>query len=127
MQIDLTASTPSNGAQPQPDESGRRLRLAVAARNFGDTPIDESLRRIAEIGFDACDNFDWRDENTFTAYREGLRRYGLSAGVLVVNKKPDVNALGCSLVDPAERSGFLHELELCVRPRAPLAARNLRF
>jgi hydroxypyruvate isomerase len=91
-----------------------RLRLAVAARNFADLPIDESVRRIAELGFDACDNFDWRDESVFTQFRQALSRFGVAAGVLVVNKKPDVNALACSLVDPAEREGFLEELRLCI-------------
>ena len=32
----------------------------------------------------------------------------------MVNKKPDVNALGCSLVSPEDREGFLEELRLCI-------------
>jgi hydroxypyruvate isomerase len=32
----------------------------------------------------------------------------------VVNKVPDVNALGCSLNDPADREGFLRELGRCI-------------
>lgn len=91
----------------------KRLRLSVAARNFEGVPVMDALERIARIGFDTVDNFDWRDPDLFRAYREGLRRFGLGAGVLVINKKPDVNALGCSLVDPGERGGFLRELELC--------------
>lgn len=91
----------------------KRLRLSVAARNFEGVPVLEALERIAAAGFDTVDNFDWRDAETFRTYREGLRRFGLGAGVLVINKKPDVNALGCSIVDPAERGGFLQELELC--------------
>jgi hydroxypyruvate isomerase len=93
----------------------KRLRLSVAARNFAGIPTAESLRKIAEIGFDTVDNFDWRDETEFGIYRELLPALGLGAGVLVVNKVPDVNALGCSLVSPADREGFLRELELCVR------------
>jgi hydroxypyruvate isomerase len=98
------------------DERARqehRLRLSVAARNFEGVPLFEALERIAAIGFDTVDNFDWRNPELFRHYQEGLKRYDLGAGVLVVNKKPDVNALGCSLVDPAERGGFLRELELC--------------
>jgi hydroxypyruvate isomerase len=91
----------------------RRLKLSVAARNFEGVPLFEALERIAAIGFDTIDNFDWRDPALFRLYQEGLKRYDLGAGVLVVNKKPDVNALGCSLVDPAERGGFLREMELC--------------
>jgi hydroxypyruvate isomerase len=91
----------------------QRLRLSVAARNFEGVPLFEALERIAAIGFDTVDNFDWRNAELFRLYQEGLKRYDLGAGVLVVNKKPDVNALGCSLVDPAERDGFLRELELC--------------
>ena len=85
------------------------------ARNFGGAPLRESLERIAAIGFDTCDNFDWRDAAVFAEYRiRVLRGPGLGAGVLVVNKKPDVNALGCSLVSPDERGGFLAELLLCI-------------
>ena len=91
----------------------QRLRLSVAARNFEGVPLFEALERIAQIGFDTIDNFDWRNPDLFRLYQEGLKRYDLGAGVLVVNKKPDVNALGCSLVDPGERDGFLQELELC--------------
>jgi hydroxypyruvate isomerase len=90
-----------------------RLRLSVAARNFEGVPVLDALERIAAIGFDTVDNFDWRNPDLFRLYQEGLKRRHLGAGVLVVNKKPDVNALGCSLVDPAERDGFLREAELC--------------
>ncbi|MDQ2948391.1 MAG: TIM barrel protein [Acidobacteriota bacterium] len=92
----------------------KRLGLSVAARNFGDVPIRESLERLAAIGYDTCDNFDWRNPAEFAEYRSGLAALGLVAGVLVVNKKPDVNALGCSLVSPDERAGFLEELKLCI-------------
>jgi hydroxypyruvate isomerase len=91
-----------------------RLGLSVAARNFGDVPLRESLENIARIGFDTCDNFDWREASLFREYKVLLKEFGLGAGVLVVNKKPDVNALGCSLVSPAERHGFLEELKLCI-------------
>ena len=92
----------------------KRLRLSVAARNFDGLPTRQSLETIARIGFDTVDNFNWRDPAEFAIYREALPALGLGAGVLVINKKPDVNALGCSLVSPDEREGFLHELRLCV-------------
>lgn len=91
-----------------------RLGLSVAARNFGDISIQTSLEKIANIGFDTCDNFDWRDPVLFAEYKVLLKRFNLGAGVLVVNKKPDVNALGCSLVSPDDREGFLEELRLCI-------------
>lgn len=91
-----------------------RLGLSVAARNFGDIPIRDSLRAVAKIGFDTCDNFDWRDAVQFAEYQTLLKEFNLGAGVLVVNKKPDVNALGCSLVSPEDRAGFLEELRLCI-------------
>jgi hydroxypyruvate isomerase len=94
--------------------NGRRLKLAVAARNFDGLPVRESLARIAAIGFDSCDNFDWRNRALFAEYRVVLREVGLAAGVLVVNKKPDVDAPGCSLVNPEDRPGFLEELRLCI-------------
>lgn len=100
-----------------PDRSPRaqnRLGLSVAARNFGDVPIRKSLERIAGIGFDTCDNFDWRDRPLFAEYKTLLPEFGLGAGVLVVNKKPDVDAPGCSLVVPEDRRGFLEELRQCV-------------
>jgi len=97
-------------AQP---EAGR-LRLSVAARNFGPVPVLEALENVARIGFDTCDNFPWRDPAEFAVYRQGLERFGLGAGVLVVNKFPDVNALGCSLTDAADRDGFRHQLQCCI-------------
>lgn len=102
-----------------------RLGLSVAARNFGDVPIRQSLEAVARIGFDTVDNFDWRDPDVFAEYCELLPRLGLGAGVLVINKKPDVNALGCSLVDPAERAGFLDELRLCVQAAEMVDCRRL--
>jgi hydroxypyruvate isomerase len=91
-----------------------RLRLSVAARNFGTLPIPEMLRTAAEIGFETCDNFNWREPAEFRCYADTLRTLDLQAGVLVVNKRPDVNALGCSLVSPADRERFLQELRLCI-------------
>ena len=95
-------------------EAEKRLRLSVAARNFAEAPTLASLEKIAAIGFDTVDNFNWRDPAEFRIYRENLARLGLGAGVLVVNKKPDVNALGCSLTDAADREGFLRELRCCI-------------
>jgi hydroxypyruvate isomerase len=103
----------------------KRLGLSVAARNFGDAPIRDSLRAIAKIGFDTCDNFDWRNEALFAEYKSLLKEFGLGAGVLVVNKKPDVNALGCSLVAPADRAGFLEELRLCIQAAGQVECRRL--
>lgn len=90
-----------------------RLRLSVAARNFGNVPIRVALEKVARAGFDTCDNFNWRDPVELVTYEEGLPEFGLGAGVLVINKKPDVNALGCSLAAPQDREGFLRELKLC--------------
>lgn len=101
-------------ASKERSHSKNRLGLSVAARNFEGVPIRQSLQRIAEIGFDTCDNFDWRNPGHFAEYKAGLKEFRLGAGVLVVNKKPDVNALGCSLVNPEERAGFLEELRLCI-------------
>jgi hydroxypyruvate isomerase len=112
MQIDplRSAGAEGNGGE----RACGRLRLAVAARNFGDVPIPTSLERVAKAGFDACDNFNWRDQREFGQFRKYLKEFGLVAGVLVVNKKPDVNALGCSLVLREDRAGFLEELRLCM-------------
>ena len=105
---------PGAVAEREEDVTPGRLGLSVAARNFGPVPVLEALRNVARIGFDACDNFNWRDEAEFARYLEGLARFGLRAGVLVVNKVPDVNALGCSLTDAADREGFLRELRRCI-------------
>jgi hydroxypyruvate isomerase len=116
MQTPLASSeTLDNSIHAEATEPKRnRLRLSVAARNFGPVPVLQALESVARAGFDTCDNFPWRDANEFATYAEGLRRYALGAGVLVVNKVPDVNALGCSLNDPADREGFLRELGRCI-------------
>lgn len=102
-----------------------RLGLSVTARNFGDLPIRQSLETVARIGFDTCDNFDWRSRTEFAVYRQALRDFGLGAGVLVVNKKPDVTALGCSLVSPRDNDGFLTELNLCIDAAHQVDCRRL--
>jgi len=110
MQHNAIATEPSDGRPHRKN----RLGLSVAARNYDGVPIRQSLEKIAKIGFDTCDNFDWRDAAVFAQYKLLLQEFNLGAGVLVVNKKPDVNALGCSLVFPDDRRGFLEELRLCV-------------
>jgi len=99
--------------------------LSVAARNFADAPTLESLERIAAIGFDTVDNFNWRDPAEFNIYLDNLPRLGLGAGVLVVNKVPDVNALGCSLTNAADRDGFLRELRSCVAAAEKMSCNRL--
>jgi len=63
----------------------------------------------------------------FRSSVEGLQRFHLSAGVLVVNKKPDVNALGCSLVSPADQEGFLLELAGCIEAAKQVNCRRLEI
>lgn len=113
MHDDQPASATVTGQNGQTRVPGG-LRLSVAARNFGDVPIRTSLERVAKAGFDTCDNFEWRNRREFEQFRQYLKEFALGAGVLVVNKKPDVNALGCSLVSPDDREGFLEELRLCI-------------
>ena len=55
-----------------------------------------------------------------------LKEFGVGGRrVLVVNKKPDVNALGCSLVSPVERDGFLKELRLCAEAASQVGCNRL--
>ncbi len=124
MHDDVLAGATVAGPNGQSRAPGR-LRLSVAARNFGDVPIATSLERVAQAGFDTCDNFDWRNPQEFGQFRKYLKQFGLGAGVLVVNKKPDVNALGCSLVSPENREGFLHELRLCIDAAHAVACTRL--
>jgi hypothetical protein len=68
------------------------LKLSVAALNFRgipDIPDTVTLQKLAAIGFETCDNFNWRDPVEFAAYKESLPQCHLGAGVLVVNKIPD--------------------------------------
>ena len=84
----MERSVGSPGAQSEEvsaESKVHRLRLAVAARNFGAVPVLEALEKVTRAGFDACDNFNWRDAAVLELYREGLERFGLRAGVLVVN------------------------------------------
>ncbi len=108
-----SSTLPAPGRQGDAAAREKRLRLSVAARNFAGAPTLECLEKIAAIGFDTVDNFNWRDPEEFRIYRENIPRLGLGAGVLVVNKIPDVNALGCSLTLPEDREGFLRETRLC--------------
>jgi hydroxypyruvate isomerase len=107
-----TNTASQTGTLEQQESQG--LPLGVAARHFTGIPIAEALAQIARAGFQFMDNFDWRNVGLFEDYKVAMRRHDLRAGVLVVNKVPDVNALGCSLVDVREREGFLHEMRACI-------------
>jgi hydroxypyruvate isomerase len=124
MRDELPASATVAGRNGNTRAPGR-LRLSVAARNFGVVPTRTSLEHVARAGFDTCDNFDWRNPVEFGQFKKYLKEFGLGAGVLVVNKKPDVNALGCSLVSPDDRAGFLEELRLCIDAAHAVACTRL--
>ena len=121
----MSSSSLTAGTAASVPAERKGLRLSVAARNFGTVAVEEALAATAAAGFETVDNFPWRDPWKFAEYAAGIRRFGLGAGVLVVNKVPDVDALGCSLNQPAEREGFLEALAACGAAAAQVGCNRL--
>ncbi len=71
---------------------------------------DEALALAKSLGYEGFEMFDWRDVDGERAqYRAAQQRHGLSAVCITANK--GVRAPGCGLTDPAERDGFLREIQ----------------
>ena len=83
-------------------------RPAQGVRQRKYTP-EQALALVHASGYQAFEMFNWRDAAELEAYQKAQRKYGLDCACLVANK--GVRAPGCSLNDPAEREGFLREIE----------------
>ncbi len=70
---------------------------------------DEALALARSHGYQGFEMFDWRDAGERDAYAAAMKKHGLKAVCITANK--GVRAPGCGLTDPAEREGFLREIE----------------
>jgi hydroxypyruvate isomerase len=86
-------------------------------------PVVESLALLARLGYDGYEMFDWRDPATLATFVAEKDKHGLFCACLVANKA--VTAPGCGLVNPRERDGFLHEMNLAIDAAKKLEAKQL--
>ena len=73
---------------------------------------DEALALASRHGYDGFEMFDWRDPEEREGYLAAMRMHELKAVCITANK--GVRAPGCGLTDPAERDGFLREIEAAI-------------
>ena len=86
-----------------------RMRLSVRVEPlFPGLTLAEQLRRVAAAGYQGYEFGDWRAANAkeIVALQ---RKLGLECVCIVGNKS--VNPKGMGLCDPAERAGFLAEIQ----------------
>lgn len=89
----------------------RKLRLSVTWGMMRSMPVPDALAKLNELGYDAYEMFNWRDEKTLAQFEQERKKYTLECSTLISNK--GVSAPGCGLVNPAEREQFLKEIEAC--------------
>jgi hydroxypyruvate isomerase len=85
------------------------LRLSIRVEPlFPGLPLAKQIEKVAEAGYQGFEFGDWRaaDANQITALKNRLK---LECVCLVGNR--GVNPKGMGLCDPAERSGFLTEIQ----------------
>ncbi len=121
----------AGGCGPVPETERRGLKLSVTCGMFRGEDIglpldtvdgrdprpeprrkyspDEALELASSIGYEGFEMFDWRNPEERGAYAAAMRKHGLEAVCITANK--GVRAPGCGLTDPAEREGFLAEIE----------------
>lgn len=75
------------------------------------------------LGYEGVEMFDWRDPVELEAYTAATREFGLEVVAITANK--GVRAPGCGLTDPAEREGFLAEIQEAIGAACGLGCRRL--
>jgi hydroxypyruvate isomerase len=104
-----------------PNEKG--LRLSVTWGMVSHLPVPEALALLNRLGYDAFEMFDWRNSVMLDTFAREMRKYPLTCACQVANK--GVTAPGCGLVNPGEREGFLHELNLAIEAAKKVDTKQL--
>ena len=84
---------------------------------------DQGLALAKSHGYEGFEMFDWRNEGERHAYADAMSKHGMEAVCITANK--GVRAPGCGLTDPAEREGFLQEIEAASTVAAEFNCRRL--
>jgi hydroxypyruvate isomerase len=85
------------------------LRLSVRVEPlFRTSSLPQAMERVAEAKYQGFEFGNWRDQDP-AAITKLKNRLGLECACLVGNRA--VNPKGMTLVDPAEREGFLAEIK----------------
>jgi hydroxypyruvate isomerase len=104
-----------------PSEKG--LRLSITWGMVGHLKVPEALALLDRLGYDAFEMFDWRNSALLDTFVREMGKYPLTCACQVANK--GVSAPGCGLVNPLEREGFLHELNLALEAAKKVDTKQL--
>jgi hydroxypyruvate isomerase len=115
------AGLPKMGRANLPNEKG--LRLSVTWGMVGQLKVPDALALLNRLGYDAFEMFDWRNPALLDTFVAEMRKYPLACACQVGNK--GVTAPGCGLVNPREREGFLHELNLAIEAAKKVDTKQL--
>jgi hydroxypyruvate isomerase len=94
-------------AQAAPPASGFKLSVRVEAL-FRDMNLEQMMAKVAEAGYQGFEFGNWRAQDP-AAITKLKNKLGLECACLVGNRA--VNPKGMTLVDPADREGFLAEIK----------------
>ena len=108
-----SAWPPSAHSVAQQSRKLNRLRLSVTWGMMSRMPIPDALAKLNDLGYDAYEMFNWRDQKTLDTFLVEAPKYpNLACATLVSNK--GVTASECGLVNPKERDQFLKEMEAAI-------------
>ena len=108
-----------------PEDSGKTEALG---RTTPGLPMqkyspDEGLALAHATGYQAFEMFNWRAPSEFEAYAKAQKKWGLDCACITVGQ--GVRAPGCSLTDPADREGFLQELQAGIAAGKKMGTKRL--
>jgi len=103
--------------------SGKGLRLSVTWGMLGKISVAEGLAMLDRMGYDAFEMIDWRNQSLLASFMEEKKKYSLACACLIANR--GVTAPGCGLVNPAEREGFLQQINLAVEAAKKMDCKKL--
>jgi len=105
-----------------PGEKG--LRLSVTWWLMRHLPVGEALALLVKHGYEAYEMFDWRNAQILETFVAERKKYAqLTCACLVANK--GVEAPGCGLVNPAEREGFIREVNASIEAAKKVDSKRL--
>ena len=105
----------------QPKRAGLKLSVRVEPL-FPALPLLKQIEKVAEAGYDGFEFGDWRAPDAGQVTQLS-RKLGLECVCIVGNKS--VNPKGMGLCDPAERAGFLAEIQASIEGAKRLECRRL--
>jgi hydroxypyruvate isomerase len=90
---------------------------------LGKVTVAEGLTMLDRNSYDAFEMIDWRNQSLLPSFIEEKKKHSLACACIIANR--GVAAPKCGLVNPAEREGFLQEINLAVEAAKKLDCKKL--